>query len=93
MLFLPPRSMLRVRFAGHADDVLQSSKLSNFGPCGDMLDRKCALLMRHIERRYPYFQPVAPPVEECLLVPFNVQDEAVGTIGAVAHDFVVGPTT
>ena len=58
----------------------------NFGPCGDVLDRNCPLLMRHVERRYPYFQPVAPPVEECLLVPFYVQGKAVGTIWAVAHD-------
>jgi GAF domain-containing protein len=27
-----------------------------------------------------------PPVEECLLVPFNVRGNAVGTIWAVAHD-------
>jgi len=58
----------------------------NFGPCGDVLDRNSPLLMRHVERRYPYFQPVAPPVEECLLVPFYVRGAAVGTIWAVAHD-------
>lgn len=58
----------------------------NFGPCGDVLDRNSPLLMRHFERRYLYFQPVAPPVEECLLVPFYVQSMAVGTIWAVAHD-------
>jgi signal transduction histidine kinase len=58
----------------------------NFGPCGDVLDRNSPLLMQHVERRYPYFQPVAPPVEECLLVPFYVKSKAVGTIWAVAHD-------
>jgi signal transduction histidine kinase/AmiR/NasT family two-component response regulator len=57
-----------------------------FGPCGDVLDRNCPLLFRHFERRYTYFQPVTPPVEECLLVPFYVEGKAVGTIWLVAHD-------
>jgi PAS domain S-box-containing protein len=58
----------------------------DFGPCGDVLDRNIPLLMRHIEWRYTYFQPVTPPVEEVLLVPFYVNGKAVGTIWAVAHD-------
>jgi len=58
----------------------------NFSPCGDVLDRNSPLLMRHIERRYPYFQPVTPLVEEGLLVPFYVGGKAVGTIWAVMHD-------
>lgn len=58
----------------------------NFGPCGDVLDRNMSLLFHHVERRYMYFQPVTPPVEEALLVPFYVEGKAVGTIWAVAHD-------
>jgi PAS domain S-box-containing protein len=58
----------------------------DFGPCGDVLDRNIPLLFRHFERRYTYFQPVTPPVEECLLVPFYVEGKAVGTIWAIAHD-------
>jgi PAS domain S-box-containing protein len=58
----------------------------DFGPCGDVLDRNTPLLFRHVERRYTYFQPVTPLVEEALLVPFYFQGEAVGTIWAVAHD-------
>ena len=57
----------------------------DFGPCGDVLDRNMPLMFRHVERRYDYFLPVAPPVEECLLVPFYVQAKAVGTIWAIAH--------
>jgi PAS domain S-box-containing protein len=60
----------------------------NFGPCGDVLDRNIPLMMKHVERRYDYFRPVTPAVEECLLVPFYVQGKAVGTIWAVAHDAV-----
>jgi PAS domain-containing protein len=58
----------------------------DFGPCGDVLDRNIPLMMKRVERRYDYFRPVTPVVEECLLVPFYVQGKAVGTIWAVAHD-------
>ena len=58
----------------------------DFGPCGDVLDRNAALLFQHFERRYTYFLPVTPPVEECLLVPFYVEGKAVGTIWAITHD-------
>jgi PAS domain S-box-containing protein len=58
----------------------------DFGPCGDVLDRNMPLLFTHVERRYTYFQPVVPLVEEALLVPFYVQGKAAGTIWAVAHD-------
>ena len=51
-----------------------------------MLDRDAPLLFRHFERRYTYFLPVTPPVEECLLVPFYIDGRAVGTIWAIAHD-------
>ena len=57
----------------------------NFGPCGDVLDQNRTLLFRHFERRYPYLLPVIPAAEECLLVPFYVADEAVGTIWAIMH--------
>ncbi|HLN97627.1 MAG TPA: ATP-binding protein [Pyrinomonadaceae bacterium] len=57
----------------------------NFGPCGDVLDQNRTLLFRHFERRYPYLMPVIPAAEECLLVPFYVAGEAVGTIWAITH--------
>lgn len=58
----------------------------DFGPCGDVLDRNSTLLFSHVERRYTYFQPVSPRVEEALLVPFYLEGKAVGTIWAIAHD-------
>ena len=57
----------------------------NFGPCGDVLDQNRTLLFRHFERRYPYLVPVNPAAEECLLVPFYVADQAVGTIWGIMH--------
>src|SRR6476469_3400492 len=58
----------------------------DFGPCGDVLDRHHPLMFRQIERRYTYFLPVMPRVEECLLAPFYVAGKAVGTIWVIAHD-------
>ena len=57
----------------------------NFGPCGDVLDQNRTLLFRHFERRYPYLMPVNPAAEECLLVPFYVDGQAVGTIWGIMH--------
>jgi PAS domain S-box-containing protein len=57
----------------------------NFGPCGDVLDQNRTLLFRHFERRYPYLLPVIPSAEECLLVPFHVGGDAVGTIWGIMH--------
>src|ERR1700747_1801686 len=57
----------------------------NFGPCGDVLDQNRTLLFTHFERRYPYLMPVSPAAQECLLVPFYVAGEAVGTIWAISH--------
>jgi len=56
-----------------------------FGPCGDVLDQNRTLLFTHFERRYPYLLPVIPAAEECLLVPFHVGGEAVGTIWGIMH--------
>jgi PAS domain S-box-containing protein len=57
----------------------------NFSPCGDVLDRNCTLMFTHVERRYTYFSPVTPLIEECLLVPFYIGGKAVGTIWAILH--------
>ena len=57
----------------------------NFGPCGDVLDQNRTLLFTHFERRYPYLMPVSPVAEECLLVPFYVDGQAVGTIWGIMH--------
>jgi signal transduction histidine kinase len=57
----------------------------DFGPCGDVLDRNISMLFTHWERRYPYLSRAVPLAEEGLLVPFNVNGKAVGTIWAIAH--------
>jgi PAS domain S-box-containing protein len=50
------------------------------------LDSNKPLLFKHVERRYTYFEPVKPAVEEALLVPFYVAGKAIGTVWAVTHD-------
>jgi PAS domain S-box-containing protein len=51
-----------------------------------LLDRNRPLLFKRLERRYAYFRPVQPLVEEALLVPFYVAGMAKGTVWAVSHD-------
>lgn len=58
----------------------------HFGPCGVVLDRNAMQLFTRPERFYPYLVPVSPPIEEALLTPFYVKEEAVGTVWVVAHD-------
>ena len=57
----------------------------DFSPCGIVLDRNAPLLFKHFEKRYGYIIPVTPLAEECLLVPFYVANESVGTIWAISH--------
>lgn len=58
----------------------------NLSPCGDVLDRKKPLLLKHPERHYPVPSSATPPIVECLLVPFFRGEEIVGTVWALAHD-------
>ena len=58
----------------------------DFGPCGDVLDCNGPMLFKRPDRRYPYFVPMTPLCEECLVIPFHVKGETVGTIWAIAHD-------
>ena len=60
----------------------------SFGPCGDVLDGNAPTLFAHPERRYTYLSAATPAAIECLLAPFHVDGEAVGTIWAIVHDDV-----
>ena len=57
----------------------------SFGPCGTVLDRNEPVLFLHPERHFTYLQPIQPPLEEVLLIPFHVDKRPVGTIWAVIH--------
>jgi GAF domain-containing protein len=71
--------------AGGLDPYVGGGTPSNFGPCGTVLDRNKPLLFLHPERHFTYLEPIRPPLEEVLLIPFHVDGKAVGTIWAVIH--------
>ncbi len=57
-----------------------------YGPCGTVLDRNAPQLMCHPERHFTYLASVTPDIEEALLIPFYIEEKAVGTIWVIAHD-------
>lgn len=72
--------------AGGLERYLGAGTPDDFGPCGTVLERGTPLLFIHPERHFTYLAPIAPPLEEVLLIPFYVDGKAVGTIWAVSHD-------
>ncbi|HYF44048.1 MAG TPA: GAF domain-containing protein [Ramlibacter sp.] len=57
----------------------------DFSPCGTVLDRGEALLMRDPVRYYAYISQLHAPVRNALLVPFGRQGKWVGTVWVVSH--------
>ncbi|MEO8166502.1 MAG: ATP-binding protein, partial [Betaproteobacteria bacterium] len=58
----------------------------DFSPCGIVVDRDAVQLFVRFDRFYPYFKLVTHPTQEGLLIPFHVDEKAVGTIWVVLHD-------
>jgi GAF domain-containing protein len=71
--------------AGGLSPYLYEGTPRSFGPCGTVLDRNEPVLFLHPERHFIYLEPIRPPLEEVLLIPFHVEDKPVGTIWAVIH--------
>ena len=71
--------------AGGLSPYLGEGTPSGFGPCGTVLERNAPVLFVHPERHFTYLEPIAPSLEEVLLVPFHAHGKAVGTIWAVIH--------
>ena len=72
--------------AGGLQPYIGEGTPSDFGPCGTVLDRNAPVLFQHPERHFTYLKPIAPPLEEVLLIPFHMNGKAVGTIWAVIHE-------
>ena len=68
--------------AGGLQPYIGGGTPSDFGPCGTVLDRNAPVLFVHPERHFTYLTPIAPPLEEVLLIPFHIDGNAVGTIWA-----------
>jgi len=71
--------------AGKLDSFIGAGTPSDFGPCGTVLSRRTTMLFVHPERYFTYLAPIAPPLEEVLLIPFFADRKPVGTIWAVIH--------
>lgn len=72
--------------AGGLSQYIGAGTPMDFGPCGTVLERDTPILFSHPERHFTYLKPITPALEEVLLVPFHVNEKAVGTIWAVIHD-------
>ena len=72
--------------AGGLSPYLGEGTPRSFGPCGTVLDRNEPILFLHPEKYFTYLEPIMPPLEEVLLIPFHVGDKPVGTIWAVIHN-------
>jgi PAS domain S-box-containing protein len=72
--------------AGQWSSHINGGTPRDFGPCGTVLDQDVAMVCSHPELDFPYWTSIKPVLEEGLLIPFYIKDEAVGTIWVVAHD-------
>ena len=72
--------------AGEWTPHLNGGTPRDFGPCGTVVDQDSAMVCSHPELDFPYWAPIKPVLEEGLLIPFHIRDEAIGTIWVVAHD-------
>ena len=72
--------------AGRWSQFQEGGTPRDFGPCGTVLDFNEPLLFSHPERDFPYIGELTPAIEDALLVPFHVGNQAVGTIWVVSHD-------
>lgn len=71
--------------AGKFSRYIGGTMPRSFSPCGTVLERREALLMREPEQYYPFGQTLCNPIEEVLLVPFYRGDVPIGTVWAVVH--------
>lgn len=71
--------------AGMLQSIAGRTMDRDFSPCGVVLDRECAVLMKNPERYYAYMDELDMPVKEVLLVPFRQNGSVTGTIWIVFH--------
>lgn len=81
----PEKCFVWPAVAGALSPYLWGGTPQDFGPCGTVLERNKTMMMVHPEKHFAYLIPIKPSLEEVLLVPFYLEDRAVGTIWAVIH--------
>lgn len=75
-----------VAIAGELKEMVGGSTPRNFSPCGICVDRQQPLLMKDLDKAYPYFREAPRPFVEALLLPWGVQGGPEGTLWVVAHN-------
>jgi len=58
----------------------------NFSPCGSVVAKNEAMVMREPVKVFPYIESLHAPVREVLLVPFHREGKPIGTVWVVYHD-------
>jgi signal transduction histidine kinase len=58
----------------------------NFSPCGSVVAKNQAIVMREPVKVFPYIESLHAPVREVLLLPFHREGRPVGTVWVVNHD-------
>jgi PAS domain S-box-containing protein len=72
--------------AGVHADVLGGAIPRHDSPCGIVIERNTTLLFDAPDRYFASLRCDGAPLVECLLVPWTIDDQPVGTVWAVAHD-------
>jgi len=74
-----------VALAGQYANYIGGTTPRDFSPCGICLDRNAPQLYLWPARYFTYFMPITPPIVEGLVIPFYVDDRAIGTIWILSH--------
>ncbi|WP_431256280.1 GAF domain-containing protein [Roseateles chitinivorans] len=81
-----PQIFRWVATAGTYSCYLNGTMPRDFSPCGEVVRRNSAVLMRHMSKLYEYVSQLHEPPHEVLLVPFQHRGTPVGTVWVVSHD-------
>jgi len=74
-----------IAIAGELERYRHGTMPRDFSPCGTVVDRGQALVMREPVRHFAYIRELHAPVSTVLLVPFGRGGRFVGTVWVVAH--------
>ena len=71
--------------AGVFSERRNTTLLRAISPCAATIDQNAPLLMRRVDRAFAALKS-QPPIVEILLIPFQIENNPVGTLWIIAHD-------
>jgi signal transduction histidine kinase len=71
--------------AGVFSDRRNTTMLRDTSSCAATIDQNAPLLMRRVDRAFPALKS-QPPIVEIMIIPFQIENNPVGTLWIVAHD-------